>query len=170
MHKISGVTTARQNRFGKLASFCFLALGCSILFGMNEPAWSQQVAPQTCRIGTYLISLKNFNPADSNFGADFWLWSICPSKTLKPLQTMEIVSATDVQNFYDSEQDKKDPFGMFKLQSKVYWTQRKVSAKLYHAWDLENFPFDRHTLEIPLEESDLDTNAFVYTLDKKFNL
>lgn len=44
---------------------------------------------------------------------------------------MEIVGATNVQTAYDNEKDKKDPSGAFKSQNKVYWSQRKVSAKFY---------------------------------------
>jgi hypothetical protein len=153
----------------RVALLSLLSTGYSLLLGLNQPAWSQPTTPQTCRVGLYLISLQNFNPVDSNFTADFWLWSVCPSNVLKPLQTMEIVGATNVQTAYDNEQDKKDPFGAFKSQNKVYWSQRKISAKFYHSWNLENFPFDRHTLEIPLEEANLDANAFAYTPDMKYS-
>lgn len=122
-------------------------------------------AVKTCRMGVYLLSLRDFKPVERTFGADFWVWTVCPSKDLTPLKSMEIVNGTDIQTAYNSEQVKKDTVGSFKGLDKVYWSQQKVGTTLRHSWNLSNFPFDRHILEIPLEESTLDTSSFVYAPD-----
>jgi hypothetical protein len=120
---------------------------------------------KTCRVGVYLLSLRDFKPVERTFGADFWVWSVCPSADLKPLKSMEVVNGADIQTTYESEQSKKDTVGSFKGLDKVYWAQQKVGTTLWHNWNLSNFPFDRHILEIPLEESTLDTASFVYSPD-----
>jgi hypothetical protein len=148
-----------------------LAIAVGLILGLNLPAFAAptpttSTAPptqQSCRIGVYLLSPRDMAPATKSFGADFWVWSNCPSKTLKPLETMEVVKGKDIQTAYDSVQEKPDPAA--KLGKKIYWAQRKISATLRHDWAVENFPFDRHTLEIPLEETQADVTAFVYIPD-----
>jgi hypothetical protein len=138
-----------------------------LCWGLNSPALAAPTnRPQACPIGVYLVSLRDLNPAEKTFGADFWAWSNCPTKDLKPLESMEVVNGKDVQTAYDSVQEKPDPARVTqKPPGKIYWAQRKISATLRHDWVVANFPFDRHTLEIPLEETQADANAFTYIAD-----
>jgi hypothetical protein len=128
-----------------------------------EPAASD--SPQSCRLGIYLVSLSDFSMADKSFNADFWTWSVCPSKDLKPLESMEVVNSKSVNTAYNSVEEKLDQLGVIKQNDKIYWTQQKVVASLRHDWKIENFPFDRQTLEIPIEETKLDSTAFNYIPD-----
>jgi len=138
-----------------------------LLLNFTPPAFAQTATtPKTCRMGVYLLSLRDFNKDKNSFTAEFWMWSVCPSKNLKPLETLEIINATDTKAAYDSVTERKDLYGGFVSQEKVYWSQRKITATFYHNWDVPNYPFDRHVLEIPLEEALYDSSAFVYTLDK----
>ncbi len=158
-----------------------LSIGVWLIFGLNLPAFAAPTAPtalaptaapatvlptpQSCRVGVYLLSLRDLAPATKSFGADFWVWSNCRSKTLKPLETMEVVKGKDIQTAYDNTQERPDSAAPAKPEKKIYWAQRKISATLRHDWAIENFPFDRHTLEIPLEEAQADATAFVYMPD-----
>jgi hypothetical protein len=136
------------------------------IFGLDFSALASPVtAPTSCTIGVYLLSLRDLAPTNKSFGADFWVWSNCHAKNFKPLQSMEVVNGKDVQTAYDSSQEKPDPTTPQQPDRKIYWTQRKISATLRHDWRVENFPFDRHTLEIPLEETQADINAFTYIPD-----
>jgi hypothetical protein len=137
-----------------------------VLCCMSQPAWAES-SPKTCRVGTYLVSLRDFSPVNKTFGADFWVWSVCPSKDLKPLKSIEIVNGENIQTAYDNVEEKKDKVGSFRSLDKVFWAQQKMSATLRHNWDLTNFPFDRHILEIPLEETTTDASGFVYTADRE---
>lgn len=149
------------------------------LYG-DAPAVAQaQASPQACRLGTYVLGLRDFDLAQESFSSDFWLWAVCPSKDQKPLETMEFIDAKDLKVAYDTVLERKDPFqlavspaekkdqlAVSPAEKKVYWSQRKVSAKFYHNWDVRNFPFDRHTLEIPMEEAESDTTQFAYIPDQ----
>lgn len=146
-----------------------------LLFALSVWLWVQtpaiaapaQSSRQTCRVGVYVVGLRDFDMVKSSFTSDFWIWAVCPSKDLKPLSSIEFVNARDVKTAYESLVESKDKFGQFNKQEKVYWYQKKVSGQFSHQWDVQNFPFDRHTLEIPLEEALNDTTLFVYTPDLK---
>ena len=124
-------------------------------------------SPQTCRVGIYITSLRNFKFADKSFRVDFRVWSVCPDKALKPLESMEIIDSLESEEISDSTLDKKNRSGSFLTKGEVYWSQRDISAVLNQNWDVQNYPFDRHTLKISLEEAIQDASGFVYTPDFK---
>lgn len=164
------VVLVLMNLFDQVARYiCNSIIFCTaialLFFSQPSPAFAAKQPPATCRVGIYLLSLRDLQPAEKSFGADFWVWSVCPSKDLKPLQQMEIVDAKSVVASHDSFQEKKDKFGLFEKQKTVFWSQRKINTIVKHRWDIRNFPFDRHTLEIPLEETVYDASKFVYTPD-----
>ncbi|BAU15255.1 hypothetical protein LEP3755_58130 [Leptolyngbya sp. NIES-3755] len=153
-------------------SFMLRLKQCSIAFLLILAFWFSQITdalaePKTCRIGTYVTTLRDLEPTTKAFGADFWIWSVCPSKELDPIKNIEFVNATKIERMYNSVTERKDKIGNFQAQDKVYWAQEKIKATVAHPWDVRNYPFDRHTLKIHLEESTFDTSAFVYTPDTK---
>jgi hypothetical protein len=47
----------------------------------------------------------------------------------------------------------------------MVWSQRRLTGTFRHDWDLRRFPFDRHSLEILLEEGAEEENTLAYTAD-----
>jgi hypothetical protein len=128
---------------------------------------AESIHPRTCQVGIYITSLRDFKLADKSFTADFRVWSVCPEKDLKPLESMEFVDAIEYQFSHDITLNKKNKSGLFSTKQEVYWSQRDITATLYHNWDVNNYPFDRHVLKISLEEAIQDSKGFVYTPDFK---
>jgi hypothetical protein len=124
--------------------------------GAAAPAAAQEpAAPVTCQVGTYLITMTAFDPEADTFDADLWLWSVCPNGTRRPLETMEFVNAEEIEARLASE---------VSVGSAV-WSQHKVRGTFRHDWDERAYPFDRHTLEIVLEEGVEDAAHFRYEPD-----
>ena len=145
-----------------------LILTISLWSFAQTPSLAESLQPpQTCRVGIYITSLRDFKLADKSFAADFHVWSVCPDKNIKPLESMEIVDAIESEGAFDITLDKKNQSGSFSTKDKVYWSERDISATLYHNWDVNNYPFDRHLLKIILEEATQDSSVFVYTPDFK---
>ncbi len=125
-------------------------------------------SPQTCRVGVYVASLHDLNLPEKRFSSNFYLWSVCPSKELQPLKSMKVLNVEDFKHFkasYDSTFKRKDLPKWFYPNEDVYWSGRKLRATLYQSWNVSNFPFDRHTLTIALEETGKNSSQFVYTPD-----
>lgn len=145
-----------------------LALVTTLCLWNASPATAQsETSPKTCRIGAYVLELRDFDLVKESFGSSFWVWAICPSEDLKPLTTLEFINSKKIDTAYDTVLERKDIFGNFRTQDKVFWSFKKVSGEFHKHWDVRNFPFDRHTLEIPMEDSVLDSSAFVYLPDPK---
>ncbi len=125
-------------------------------------------SPQTCRVGIYIAALRDLNLPEKQFSSDFYVWSVCPSEELQPLTSMKVLNVEDFHNFkaaFDSTLPRKDLPKWFYPKNNVYWSERKIRATLYQRWDVSNFPFDRHTLTIALEEPTKNASQFVYTPD-----
>ena len=131
-----------------LASFCGLFVASPTL--AQEPP-----GPDRCRVGAYVTALNAFDPGADTFQADLWLWSLCPNADHRPLETMEFVNA----NAVETQLDASEPRGT------GIWASRKVRGTFRHDWDERNFPFDRHTVAIILEEGIEDARRFVYEAD-----
>jgi hypothetical protein len=138
------------------------------LFSEVLPAGAESIKPpQTCRVGIYLTSLRNFKFTEKSFTANFRIWSVCPSKDLNPFKSMEIIGSLESEDISDSTLGKTNHSDYFSTKGEVYWSQRDISAVLHQNWDVQNYPFDRHTLKISVEEVVQDASGFIYTPDFK---
>jgi hypothetical protein len=112
--------------------------------------------PDHYRIGAYIVSLNKLDPAGGTFDADLWLWSVGRSPARDPLQSMEFINADRVTSRLESSTQRGE----------LVWRQRKISGTFRHNWDLRNFPFDRQTLTIVVEEGVSDANTLLYEPDQ----
>lgn len=134
----------------------FIAIStATILF--SKPALAESsTGASTCRIGTYITSLQDLSPTDKSVSVHFWLWSLCPSQNIKPLDSIEIINAKKVS--YEQELNE--------YKQGLYWSQRQVKAVLNHNWNTENFPFDRQVFKIEMENGFLDNSKLEFQPDK----
>ncbi|PZO43512.1 MAG: hypothetical protein DCF19_06140 [Pseudanabaena frigida] len=154
----------------KACKFIVIVLLCfsSWLLLQVPSAFAEPVkTPQTCRVGIYITSLRDFKFTDKSFATNFRVWSVCPTKSLKPLESIQIINSLESEELSNSTIDKKNLSEFFSTKENVYWSQRDISAVLYQNWDVQNYPFDRHILKISLEENSLDASEFIYTPDLK---
>jgi hypothetical protein len=137
-------------------SVVLLSAGILAMLCAMEPAGpiaAQSASqPTTCQVGIYLRSLHSFDPNADTFGGDLWLWSVCPSEDDQPLHTMEFVNADDTAIMLD-------------VPGNPFWANRNVDGTFRYDWDERDFPFDRHTLTIEMEEGVDDVRKFIYEPD-----
>ncbi|TAH22646.1 MAG: hypothetical protein EAZ09_10040 [Oscillatoriales cyanobacterium] len=122
-------------------------------------------SPKTCQIGVYLTSLRDFNLAEKSFAANFRVWSVCPFETPKPLESLKVINSKEVSKNYTSFSRSENLSDTFKASKNLFWSEQEMSTTIYHNWDIKNYPFDRHVLQIPLEETQLDASIFVHSPD-----
>jgi hypothetical protein len=108
----------------------------------------QEVGRVTPLTGIFVVSLHDLDTVDGTFGVDYWVWSVYPEGRRNPLESMAFRNAEQV--------DERLP--LTEASGERLWSQRKIRAIVQQDWDLSNFPFDRHVLEIEMEEG-FDTAA-----------
>lgn len=145
---------------------CFFAIFFSCWLQPMLPVQAETfVPPKTCQIGIYLTSLQDFDPAGKSFTANFWVWSLCPFDTPKPLESLKIVNGKEVSKNYESSTRSENLSDTFKASKTLFWSEQEFSTTIYYNWDNKSYPFDRHVLQIFLEETKLDAANFVYSPD-----
>jgi hypothetical protein len=131
------------------------------LFALTPAPASGQPAtgasPPVCRIGVNIEDLYDFDPARETFGGILWLWSLCPSDDLAPLETMVFRTALPGLQL---GQVRGTAVGDGR-----HYQYRRVQGTFRHDWDMRQYPFDRHRLVIPFDESDLGAAAVVFEAD-----
>jgi hypothetical protein len=115
----------------------------------------QEVGRVTPLTGIFVVSLHDLDTVEGTFGVDYWVWSVYPEGRRNPLETMEFFNAEQV--------DERLP--LTDARGERLWSQRKIRATVQQDWDLTNFPFDRHVLEIELEEGFDDAATLRYRPD-----
>ncbi len=145
-----------QLRLVGLAAIAAIALMLGAAFTASpRPVSAQAATPTACTVGVDLLSLHAFNLDENTFDAEFWIWSVCPENTTKPLTTLEFVNANASSVSLQ---------GATTVDGK-YWDYARVEGTFRYYWDLTEFPFDDHTLEIQIENSAYDATDFVFVPD-----
>ena len=135
---------------------CLLSLGRSGIAPAQQPdATNAQAAePTTSLTGIFVTSLHDLDTVNGSFGVDYWVWSVSPGER-NALESMEFLDAEQVETELDLTVERGENL----------WLQRKVSATVRQNWDLTNFPFDRHVLEVEMEEGIDDAATLTYRPD-----
>lgn len=115
-------------------------------------AWAE---PVRCQIGAFVTSVSQVDTAGGTFRADFWMWSVCPTKDIEPLKTVEFLNGVDTSASLDSMIQRGDK----------WWATRKFSGEFRQDFSLEDYPFDAQPLVIEIEEGVLDSRDLVYVAD-----
>jgi|GEM_PF-86171 len=136
-----------------LRLFCFLSL-----LGFAQPMAAQ--APDTVKIGAYVLDIYDINLSENSFSTQFWVWFNYTNPRLQPLESLEIPNAKEI-NSPNTFVDEKNG---------VQWQGKKYTAVVKKEWDIRHFPFDKQKMTIEMEESGLDMDSLVYVADIKNTL
>ena len=128
------------------------ALLAILLFAVAAPLRAE---PERVLVGMYVTDLYDFNPGSNCYTVSFWLWTRHRSPQIHPLDTLEIKNAKSVSMTKVVEVPRNGEI----------WSQRFVTAIVRYDWDLRHYPFDRHLLELKIEEGQWDTRTLVYAAD-----
>src|SRR5690606_18200550 len=130
--------------------------------GSFRPVSAQEgpvAMPEVCRIGVNIESLYDLDMARDTFGAILWVWSLCPSDELAPLNTIEFPSASAGLNL--------GPIEMLALPSGGQYTSRRVQGTFRHNWDMTHYPFDRQHVVIPMDETLYSAGRVTFEADER---
>jgi len=122
-----------------------------------QPKPPTAAKPELVKIGIYVMRVSDLNPSTHSFSADFWVWTL--SSVSSPLCPIKTVGIENAKQFWASEPKER-------IEGDRRWGYREFNATIGYDWDMHRFPFDQHTLEIAVGETDDDTRTIVYDADK----
>ena len=145
----------KQNMIMKLSgiSIVFLLIGMS---WASADATASKHPTETVPLGIYMVELGDFDPKSSSFRANFWLWAVTPSKMSNWIQTLDYPTGIDVKKITAKEN----------LVDGKLWASVNVMGKFRTDWNLKDFPINRPSLQIQIEETSLDSSNLFFSADK----
>jgi hypothetical protein len=117
---------------------------------------STEEAPDTVKIGAYVISIHDINFHNKEYTIRFWLWLLYDD--LK----FDFPSQVDIPN---AKQIDKPEVIMDMVDGKA-WQLMKMKCVMKHNWKVGDFPFDKQKLTVHIENSIYDNSSLVFVPDE----
>jgi hypothetical protein len=116
-----------------------LALVVVALLAVPCDAVAAPSAP-TCEVGAYLSDVYGFDPSADTFAARFRVWSLCPASYQDPISHLSMPTNAGAS------------LGTVVVSPRggQYWTTAPLQGAFRYHWDVDSFPFDRHSLTVLL--------------------
>lgn len=120
------------------------------------PARAAEPPAQT-RIGAFVTSLSDIQESTRRFDITLWVWLLSPADVgeVDPARSLEITNAAAVERQYAVTT---------KTETGLY-SQVKFRATVRAPLDFVHFPFDRHVLEVRLEDAERDLRRVEFVPD-----
>lgn len=116
---------------------------------------AQDIPRDTVKVGIYITSIHDIDFKQKEFTVNFWLWLKYRNRDFDFYRNLEIPQAKDVVKSFVTVDTSGE---------KVYM-QMKLQCVMKDSWRISNFPFDRQTLRISIENSQFDSRYFVFDPD-----
>ncbi|MBK8089120.1 MAG: hypothetical protein IPK31_14905 [Chitinophagaceae bacterium] len=147
----------------QLVSSLFLVFLLSISFKSN----AQDAPPDTVRVGIYITSIHDIDFKQKEYTITFWLWLKYKNRDFDFVNNLEVPQAKSVDKSFSTIDSSGERVSM----------QMKLQCVMKDSWRIENFPFDRQTLRLSIENSQFDSSSLIFIpdtvgqhFDKRFTL
>lgn len=141
---------------GRAGPFLAWLLAALAAWGGAAPAAGP---PEVCRIGINVEDLYDLDMARETFGAILWIWSLCPSADLSPLDAMVFPTASGSLSLGAIETVDAAAGG--------HYSSRRVQGTFRYNWDMAHYPFDRQRIVIPIDDARYGADRLVFEPDTR---
>lgn len=149
--------------FMKNACGLLIFLLCSLPFS----GFSQHEKPDTVSVGMYITSIHDIDFKQKEYTINFWLWLRYSDSEYDFYNNLEIPQAKNVTKSFVTVDSSGEGVYM----------QMKLQCVMKDSWRISNFPFDRQTMRLSIENSQYDSRYLVFVpdtvgdhFDKRFTL
>jgi hypothetical protein len=153
---ISILTTLKF--YVRKAFLLLISLSCFI----SSTLFAQKSKRDTVLTGIYITSIHDIDFKQQEYTLDFWLWLKYKNADFDFMHNLEIPLAKTVQQSYATTDT---------VNGKIYILM-KLQCVMKDSWVITNFPFDKQTLRLSIENSQYDSRSLVFvpdTLGKHFD-
>ena len=143
-----------------LLPFFFLFLFSGSFAQDSTSADTTAVKPDTVKAGIYITSIHDIDFKEKEYAISLWLWLKYKNKDFDFLNNLEIPQAKSVEKSFSVIDSSGDQIYM----------QMKLQCVMKDSWRVTNFPFDRQTLRLSIENSQFDSRSLIFVADSIFFL
>ena len=116
---------------------------------------AQDIKPDTVKIGIYITSIHDIDFKQKEYSVNFWIWLKYKNEDYDFFNNLEIPQAKEVTRSFVTTDSSNG----------MYITQMKLQCVMKDSWRIANFPFDRQSLRIAIENSQFDSRYLVFVAD-----
>jgi hypothetical protein len=116
---------------------------------------AQEAKIDTVKVGIYITSIHDIDFKQKEYTVIFWLWLKYKNKDFNFLQNLEVPQAKTVEKSFSTVDSSGDQISMM----------MKLQCVMKDSWRIGNFPFDRQTLRLSLENSQYDSRSLIFIPD-----
>jgi len=138
----------------KNSTIIFLQLIVLAIF-FSSNSFAQKSTPEKVKAGIYVTSIHDIDFKEKEYTVDFWLWLKYKNRDFNFVENLEIPQAKTVTKSFSTV----DTSG-----NQVYLLM-KLQCVMKDSWAIDNFPFDKQKLRLSIENSQFDSDAFVFVPD-----
>ena len=138
----------------KNLSLITIFLACFCLLQLKSFAGGEH-RPDTVYTGIYVTSIHDIDFKQKEYTISFWLWLKYKNKEFDFAQNLELPQAKSVNKSFSTV----DSSG-----GRIYLLM-KLQCVMKDSWKIGNFPFDRQTLRLAIENSQFDSKDLVFVTD-----
>lgn len=122
---------------------------------------ADSLGPDVLQLGAYVTVIDEINLLGNNFGAEFFLWTRWSgSAETNPSDRLTVLNAPSDNNI--------DRFELLERRqlSDVSWSLYKVRCRVAMPWRLNDYPLDRHHLQIKIGYENPLVEGLTFKVDK----
>ena len=133
----------------------FVVFAALFLLTQSLSATAKEAAPEKVTVGMYVNHIYGFNLKENKFVADFYIWFKYEDDSFDPLKSFELKNGK-IESITESGRHK---------DGGLNHVDARVIATVNEFWDVSKFPFDKHELEIEIEDGNRDETQLIYAAD-----
>jgi hypothetical protein len=125
------------------------------LISLQFSSHAQEIKPDTVSVGIYITSIHDIDFREKEYSINFWLWLKYKNKEFDFFDNLEVPQAKTVDKLFSTIDSSGEQIYM----------QMKLQCVMKDSWKISNFPFDRQTLRLSIENSQFDSRYLVFIPD-----
>lgn len=133
----------------------FLSAIFSLYFSQLK---AEESVPDTVTTGIYITSIHDIDFREKEYSVNLWLWMKYRNPEFDFTKNLEIPAAKTFTMAYTTTDTLED--------GRIY-VLMKLQCVMKDSWKIDRFPFDYQVLRLNMENSQFDTTALVFAVDKQ---
>ncbi len=116
---------------------------------------AKPVAPDTVKVGSYILSLHDINFHDKEYTMRFWLWFLYNNENFDFTTQVEVPNAKSIEK----------PDVLIDTINGKTWVLMKMKSVMKQSWNVNDYPFDEQNITVSIENTMYDKDWLVYEID-----
>lgn len=134
---------------------------CLLLFLLPNLCGLAAQNPQKVYTGLHLMNLYNLNMDEHSFYADFYVWFRWKGK----LDPTKIEFVNLIEKWSSDQAGFDGDSTPVRLKDGSFYKIMRIEGRFFHAFTLNRFPLDQHSLDIQIENPEYPADSLLYIPD-----